>query len=586
MVGFFDGRPPLKPCPSLALCCRLGSPRMSSGLAASPRFDPSITYDAVVVGSGATGGVAAMVLAKAGLRVLVLEAGPDLSPAKAFGREPGNSLRRLANLSSGRQKLQSQHPGYWKANPDLYVDEIKNPYTTPEQRPFLWSRGRQVGGKSLTWGGITLRLSDHEFKAAERDGHGLPWPIAGEDLAPYYDRLERMLRVHGQRDGLPQLPDGQYLPPLPFTPAEEHLGGAIARELGLPLIHSRGFRLQRRTASSPWPRSCSQGAALAHALESGRVSLRSDAVVSHVEIGGGGLADGVVFLDRLSGVRHRARGRLVVLCASTLESVRILLHSGDSHQSRGLPDGSGCLGRYLMDHISSSRFFALPDQPPPAEAAELSGAGSAFIPNTVNLEGRGDLPFLRGYGLWVGVQRFDPPAPLKRHRREAVGFLIGHGEVLPRAGNRLTLTSSISDAWGLPAAHIDCHWGENELQMVAHMQDRMEQVVAAGGGEIHPLQDLFLFPLAEPLVRRGVALAPTAAPPGYYIHELGGARMASSPEKGVLDSWNRHWQAPNLLVTDGSCWPSAGWQSPTLTEMAITWRACERAAAELHRSGM
>ncbi|MCP9824814.1 GMC oxidoreductase [Synechococcus sp. EJ6-Ellesmere] len=559
---------------------------MSSGLAASPRFDPSITYDAVVVGSGATGGVAAMVLAKAGLRVLVLEAGPDLSPAKAFGREPGNSLRRLANLSSGRQKLQSQHPGYWKANPDLYVDEIKNPYTTPEQRPFLWSRGRQVGGKSLTWGGITLRLSDHEFKAAERDGHGLPWPIAGEDLAPYYDRLERMLRVHGQRDGLPQLPDGQYLPPLPFTPAEERLGGAIARELGLPLIHSRGFRLQRRTASSPWPRSCSQGAALAHALESGRVSLRSDAVVSHVEIGRGGLADGVVFLDRLSGVRHRARARLVVLCASTLESVRILLHSGDSHQSRGLPDGSGCLGRYLMDHISSSRFFALPDQPPPAEAAELSGAGSAFIPNTVNLEGRGDLPFLRGYGLWVGVQRFDPPAPLKRHRREAVGFLIGHGEVLPRAGNRLTLSSSISDAWGLPAAHIDCHWGENELQMVAHMQGRMEQVVAAGGGEIHPLQDLFLFPLAEPLVRRGVALAPTAAPPGYYIHELGGARMASSPEKGVLDSWNRHWQAPNLLVTDGSCWPSAGWQSPTLTEMAITWRACERAAAELHRSGM
>lgn len=443
-----------------------------------------------------------------------------------------------------------------------------------------------MGGKSLTWGGITLRLSDHEFKAAERDGHGLPWPIAGEDLAPYYDRLERMLRVHGQRDGLPQLPDGQYLPPLPFTPAEEHLGGAIARELGLPLIHSRGFRLQRRTASSPWPRSCSQGAALAHALESGRVSLRSDAVVSHVEIGGGGLADGVVFLDRLSGVRHRARARLVVLCASTLESVRILLHSGDSHQSRGLPDGSGCLGRYLMDHISSSRFFALPDQPPPAEAAELSGAGSAFIPNTVNLEGRGDLPFLRGYGLWVGVQRFDPPEPLKRHRREAVGFLIGHGEVLPRAGNRLTLSSSISDAWGLPAAHIDCHWGENELQMIAHMQDRMEQVVAAGGGEIHPLQDLFLFPLAEPLVRRGVALAPTAAPPGYYIHELGGARMASSPENGVLDSWNRHWQAPNLLVTDGSCWPSAGWQSPTLTEMAITWRACERAAAELHRSGM
>lgn len=585
MVGLFDDEP-TKLCPNVAPCCRLRSHRMSSGLATSPSFDPSLTYDAVVVGSGATGGVAAMVLAEAGLGVLVLEAGPDLSPACAFGREPGNSLRRLANLSSGRQKLQTQHPGYWKANPDLYVDEIENPYTTPEQRPFLWSRGRQVGGRSLTWGGITLRLSDHEFKAAERDGHGLSWPIAGEDLSPYYDRLERMLGVHGQCDGLPQLPDGQYLPPLPFTPAEEHLGGAISRELGLPLIHSRGFRLQTRTASSPWPRSCSQGGALARALEIGRVCLRSNAVVSHVEIGRGGLADGVVFLDRLSGIRHRARARLVVLCASTLESVRILLHSGETHQSRGLPDGSGCLGRYLMDHISSSRFFALPDQPPPAEVAELSGAGSAFIPNTLNLEGRGDLPFLRGYGLWVGVQRFDPPAPFKRHPREAVGFLIGHGEVLPRAGNRLTLSPSISDAWGLPAAHIDCQWGENELCMVAHMQERMQQVVAAGGGEIHPLQDLFLFPLAEPLLCRSVALAPTAAPPGYYVHELGGARMTSSREDGVLDPWNRHWQAPNLLVTDGSCWPSAGWQSPTLTEMAITWRACERAAADLRRSGM
>ncbi len=548
------------------------------------RADPSGSHDAVVVGSGATGGVAAMVLAEAGLRVLVLEAGPELSPAQAFGSEPCNSLRRIANLSSGRQHLQGQHPGYWKTNPELFVDELQNPYTTPPERPFLWSRGRQVGGRSLTWGGITLRLSELEFRAGERDGAGPVWPIGSADLSPYYGRLERMLGVHGRCDGLPQLPDGEFLPPLPFTPAERHLQGAIGRELGLPLIHSRGFRRHGRSAASPWPRSCSQGGALGRALATGRVTLRSNAVVSHVELcRARNRAEGVVYVDRLSGRQERARGALVVLCASTLESVRILLHSSGSDQEKGLEDPSGCLGRHLMDHISSSRFFSLPDQPEPAEPAELSGAGSAFIPNTVNLGEAGSLPFRRGYGIWTGVQRFDPPGLLKRRRREAVGFLIGHGEVMAQPHNRLTLVSGAVDAWGLPIPHIDCRWGENEERMVAHMQRRMEEVVAAAGGRIQPLQDLFLFPLAEPLLRGSVALSPGAAPPGYYIHELGGARMAATAAEGVLDGWNRCWQVPNLLVTDGACWPSAGWQSPTLTEMAITWRACERAALDLGR---
>ena len=537
--------------------------------------------DAIVVGSGATGGIAAMVLAEAGLRVLVLEAGPQLTPERAYGSEPANSLRRLVNLSSGKQRLQRHHPGFWKQNPDLFTDERRNPYSTPVDQPFLWSRGRQVGGKSLTWGGITLRLSDYEFKAGARDGRSACWPIASADLAPYYSRLERWLGVHGQADGLPQLPDGDYAPPLPFTPAEAQLGAVVRRELGLPFIHSRGFALRRGPG---WPASASPGSSLARALATGRTELRSHAVVSHVLFAADqSRATGVVVIDGRSGERRCLEASLVVLCASTIESLRLLLHSSEGEQPGGLIDPSASLGRGLMDHISCSRFFSLPASPPVSGPQELSGAGSCFIPNTVNLaEGNGE-GFCRGYGLWAALQRFDPPGLLQRHPGEASGFLIGHGEVLPRPENRVTLNHGQRDAWGLPTPHIAMAWGENEAAMVAHMQARMQAVVAAAGGTIRPLEDLFVLPLLEPWVRQSWAARPSPPPPGYYIHELGGAAMAASESGGVVNAWNQCWRAPNLLVVDGACWPSAGWQSPTLTQMAITWRACEAAAERLRR---
>lgn len=528
-------------------------------------------WDAIVVGSGASGGVAAMTLAEGGATVLVIEAGPDLSSTQAMGSAPANMLRRIAGISSGRHRRQAQHPGYWKANPRLYINEQQHPYDHPPDRPFLWTRGWQVGGRSLTWGGITLRLSDQDFAGVEVEGEWASWPIRSSDLNAHYSFLERFLAIHGSPDGLEQLPDGEGTDPLPFTEAESQFAAAVRERLGFPSIHSRGFAPHNPAQDGPWPRSSSRGSTLPRALATGRVSLLSDQMVDRLTMSADAArATGVITVDQTSGSRHCFEADRIVICASTIQSLALLLRSREDQQSGGLIDPSGRLGTRLMDHVSTSQFFSLavaPDQPQPA----LSGAGSFFFPFGRVL----DSPdFQGGYGLWGGISRFDPPSWLKRDPSSSTGFLIGHGEVLPRAENRVRLSSRV-DRWGLAVPHIACGWGENELAMVRHMRRTMHECIDAAGGRALPIKDLFHLPLIEPFLEGAVALAAGAAPPGYYIHELGGAPMGSSELSSVLDPYNRLWRAPNVLVVDGACWPTSAWQSPTLTMMAVTRRACQ-----------
>tara|TARA_Y100001968_G_scaffold217938_1_gene200568 strand:+ start:46156 stop:47802 length:1647 start_codon:yes stop_codon:yes gene_type:complete len=533
--------------------------------------------EVIVIGSGATGGMAALTLAKAGIKVLVIEAGPQLSAKEAFGSEPFNSYRRLFGLIKGSYKKQAQHPGFWKSNPLLYSNEKESIYSHPKDKPFIWTQGNQVGGKSLTWGGITLRLSDYDFKAARKDGFAPEWPIEYSDLSDHYTFIEKLIEIYGSKDNLDYLPDGNYIGEFPFTEIEEYFAEKVKINLGLKVIHSRGFGPNINSYNNKWPKFSSPGSTLGLAIKTGKVEILTEHIAERLIMNSSReKAKGIVIVNKKNGKRRFLKSNLIVLCASTIQSIRFLLDSEDNNQENGFIDPSGNLGCYLMDHISTCRFFSIPNTPstsPNNSKQVLSGAGSFFIPFGNKSSNYKEHNFIRGYGIWGGIDRFEPPDFLKFKPKTKTGFLIGHGEVLPKKENKVTLSKK-TDIWGIKTPHIDCQWGENEKKMVEHINKTIKEIVNSSGGEILPLNKIIKLPFLDNIINKTLATQKAAPPPGYYIHEVGGARMGSSENESVLNKWNQLWNCKNVLVVDGSCWPTSSWQSPTLTLMAITRRAC------------
>ncbi len=551
-------------------------------------------YDAIVIGSGITGGWAAKELTKAGLQTLVLEAGPDIVPERDYTEHIpvwGMKYRGMGDRKrlAERQAIQRECYACDELGSAFFVDDVENPYTTPEDAPFLFLRGRQVGGRSIMWARQVYRLSDLDFEANARDGVGIDWPIRYADLAPWYDHVERFIGVSGEALGLDHLPDSRFLPPMAMTCAEAHVRNGIARAYGGERVLTIGRcavltrdHLGRQACHycGPCERGCrtrsyfsSLNATLPAARETGRMTLRPNSVVHSLGYRDGRISS-VHVIDRETHEALEFTGRVVFLAASTLESTRILLNSTSPDFPDGLANSSGVLGHYLMDHTmghgASGDVVGFEDQ-----ANRERRINGIYLPRFRNVS-RSHPDFLRGFAYQGGGSRSDWSrgasmqglgADFKRGLTELGPWrmeLYGFGECLPDESNRVELDPEVVDAWGVPALKITCRWGENERAMFDDMAVSAAEMLEAAGV-------------------RNVEVFHEDNPPGKTIHEMGTARMGRDPKTSVLNAYNQAHDVRNLFVVDGSCMVSSANQNPSLTYMALTARACAYAVDAFNR---
>jgi len=558
-------------------------------------------FDAIVVGSGITGGWAAKELTERGLRVLMLERGKPLEHGKDYVGEHKAPYEFKYRGLGDRKRIESEYTYadaaqvMNEATQHFFARDEDIPYQQDEDAPFTWVRTNVLGGKSLIWGRQTYRWAVSDFEANAKDGHGVDWPIRYDDIAPWYDHVEDFIGVSGRAEGLPQIPDGQFLPPMDFNCVEEEAKRRIEdsfpdRTMTIGRVGILTEDHKGRAAChycGPCYRGCStasyfstQGSTLPAAQKTKRLEVRTNAIVERVEYDPTTKkATGVHVIDSETNERHFFRSKVVFLCAGTMASTQILLNSRNESFPDGLANSSGALGRYLMDHTMGAGAFAVM---PGFEKWVARGhrPNGIYIPRFRNLasDPADDEPgFIRGYGYQGMAMRMQGFPALAQPgfgadwKKTLTGFgpwtmfLAGFGECLPRETNRITLSENHRDRWGIPQMNVHFEWDKNELAMYRQIgADAVAMLEAAGGVYVNPLSE-------------------TPPPGGVGIHEMGTARMGLDPKTSVLGSHCEAHDVPNLFVTDGSCMTSSACQNPSLTYMALTARACAYAVEQLER---
>jgi len=555
-------------------------------------------YDAVIVGSGAGGGMAAYVLTQAGAKCLMLEAGAWFDTAKnsKMMMWPYEAPHRGAPTPDKPNGYFDPGYGGWNLRGE--------PYTSAPGSDWRWFRTRALGGRTNHWGRISLRMGPYDFKPYSRDGKGFDWPITYDDLAPYYDKTEELIGVYGSAEGLENTPDGKFQPP-PAPRCHDLLVQKACRKLGIPCIAGRLSVLTRPLNGRPachycgqCGRSCATGSNFSSptvlippALATGNLEIRCDAMAREVLVGPDGLATGVSYIDRKTRREVQVRGKIVVLAASCCESTRILLNSKSRLFPNGLANSSGLVGRYLMDTVGTdgtAGFLPVMMDLPPHNC-DGAGGMHLYMPWwNYQKQARGQLPFARGYhiefgggfhmpsmGTFTGSERYlggGYGVELKRGLRKIYGAFVGfssRGEMIPNGQSYCEIDPDTIDEWGIPVLKFHFQWTADEINQARHARETFRAIIETAGGEV--------IHTAGADEQWGISVG------GAIIHEVGTTRMGDDPKTSVLNSHCQAWDCNNLFIADAAPFVSNADKNPTLTILALAWRTSEYAAEQVRK---